>query len=81
MTVIKKMKEVLAYVDKTSKGARIITYSGLILTCLLLTAALVLRIFAGELSAYTFGIYHIVDELVSDGWLVLLISTLGANRS
>jgi hypothetical protein len=79
LTVFSKMRKILNYIDQTSKGARFITYAGLIITCILLSAALLILVaFQGTELYHTYQIFNLVREMISTGWVVLLISVLGS---
>ena len=78
MSMLSKLKKIIEYVDSTSPGARVITYSGLIISCVFLIFALLITVCTEELSAETYRQYYMMRELLADGWLVLLISIFGA---
>lgn len=75
------MRKWLSYIlsgKNISKPARTIVRLSLILSCLLLTASLLLAVYAGPLTAYNVELHRLSADLYRAPQGVLLVSFLGA---
>lgn len=75
------MRKKLLYIlsgKNISKPARTIMRLSLILSCLLLTASLLLAVYAGPLTAYSVELHRLSADLYRAPQGVLLVSFLGA---
>ena len=75
MEVVKKFIQRLM---DMSHPAYLIIKWGLIISCLMLAAALVILITAGESSAYTYSLYRIAKELYSFPAAILLVVSIAS---
>lgn len=78
MRILSKMKKAIEYIDTRGKQTKSITYLGLVISSLVLTVVLLLKISIEEVSVTTYEVHYLINELLNIGWLVILISIFGA---